>query len=151
MQKFNKQFILGLLSEIKDPEIPVINIVEMGIVQDVLVNDDELEVILTPTYSGCPAMDLLDSQIHDLFIDYGFSKVNVTKVYKPAWTTDWMTAQTKGKLRSYGIAPPQGLALGKRELLSQKSIICPLCSSDNTEQISHFGSTACKALYKCKM
>lgn len=145
-----KEEIYQYLSEINDPEIPVVNIIEMGMVRDVVCTEDLIEVFLCPTYSGCPAMDMIDSMIKQKLQEKGCSAVKVTLVYKPAWTTDWMTAETKEKLRKYGIAPPEGSALSKKALLNEEAVTCPQCKSKNTQVKSMFGSTACKALYTCK-
>ena len=149
-QSQDKQLIYHYLSEISDPEIPVINIVEMGVVRDVLFHDLNLEILLTPTYSGCPAMDMIDQMIKEKLSSKGYDAVATTLVYKPAWTTDWMSAETKEKLREYGIAPPVGKATSKKGLLNQEMVSCPQCGSKNTEIKSMFGSTACKALYLCE-
>jgi len=145
-----KQLIYHYLSEISDPEIPVINIVEMGVVRDVLFHNLKLEIRLTPTYSGCPAMDMIGHLVREKLQSKGYDSVEITLVYKPAWTTDWMSAETKEKLRVYGIAPPVGTATSKKGLLNEDSVSCPQCGSKNTEIKSMFGSTACKALYLCK-
>lgn len=146
----NKILIYRYLSEISDPEIPVINIVEMGVVRDVLFHASNIEIKLTPTYSGCPAMDMIHQLIKEKLHSKGYNDVVVTLVYKPAWTTDWMSDETKQKLTNYGIAPPVGKATSKKALLSEELVSCPQCGSINTEMKSMFGSTACKALYVCK-
>ena len=142
--------IWGILNTIPDPEIPAISIVELGIVRDVVHNDDTFIITITPTYSGCPAMDMIDTLVKEKLHENGCGTVKVTLVYKPAWTTDWMTAETKEKLRVYGIAPPEGSALSKKDLLNDGPVGCPQCGSRNTEIKSMFGSTACKALYICR-
>jgi len=146
----NKELIYEYLSEVTDPEIPVVNIIEMGMVRDVVCTDDEIEVFLCPTYSGCPAMDMIDTMVKEKLHEKGCGTVKVTLVYKPAWTTDWMNAETKEKLRVYGIAPPEGSSLSKKDLLNEGAVACPQCGSKNTEIKSMFGSTACKAMYTCK-
>ena len=146
----NKKLIYRYLSEISDPEIPVINIVEMGVVRDVLFHASNIEIKLTPTYSGCPAMDMIHQLIKEKLYSKGYNDVVVTLVYKPAWTTDWMSDETKQKLTNYGIAPPVGKATSKKALISEELVSCPQCGSINTEMKSMFGSTACKALYVCK-
>ena len=110
----NKKLIYRYLSEISDPEIPVINIVEMGVVRDVLFHASNIEIKLTPTYSGCPAMDMIHQLIKEKLYSKGYNDVVVTLVYKPAWTTDWMSDDTKQKLTNYGIAPPVGKATSKK-------------------------------------
>lgn len=141
--------ILEILETVTDPEIPVLTIADLGIIRSVNVSDDEVEVVITPTYSGCPAMDMIEVNIKAALQDAGYRNVKVTSVITPAWTTDWMTASGKEKLKAYGIAPPQGSA-DKSTLTGEvKNLECPLCGSANTELVSQFGSTPCKALYKC--
>ena len=146
----NKKLIFRYLSEISDPEIPVINIVEMGVVRDVLFHASNIEIKLTPTYSGCPAMDMIHQLIKEKLYSKGYNDVVVTLVYKPVWTTDWMSDETKEKLARFGIAPPLGKVASKKTLLNNEYVSCPQCGSKNTEMKSMFGSTACKALYVCK-
>ena len=140
--------IFTILSEIPDPEIPVINIQELGILRDVIVNGDEAEVVITPTYSGCPAMKQIENDIVSKLQENGIEKVKMKMVYHPAWNTDWIPDEAKEKLRKYGIAPPEKATSDKGALLGKKKA-CPHCNSVNTELVSQFGSTACKALYKC--
>ncbi len=149
-QSLNKDLVYKALSEIADPEIPVINIVEMGMIRDVLFHDEKLEVLLSPTYSGCPAMDMIEDMVITKLNEKGYKSSKVTLVYKPAWTTDWMNTHTREKLRAYGIAPPKGSSMSKIDLLNQGKVTCPQCGSNNTEIKSMFGSTACKAFYTCK-
>lgn len=143
--------IWHILEDIKDPEIPVLSIVDLGIVRAVNdQGDDGVEVVITPTYSGCPAMDMIAGQIKDTLNDNGFSKHQIKSVLSPAWTTDWLTENGRKKLLAYGIAPPEKSTTNKQVLFGgQKKIACPQCGSNNSEQISEFGSTACKALYRC--
>ncbi|MBI4931220.1 MAG: phenylacetate-CoA oxygenase subunit PaaJ [Bacteroidetes bacterium] len=153
--------ILVILSEIPDPEIPVINIKELGVLRDVIVNGNEVEIIITPTYSGCPAMKQIQDDIISAMKKNGIENTKVKMVYHPAWTTDWITDEAKEKLKKYGIAPPEkcikDLGLRNKDfsipnpksLILNRSIACPQCGSENTEMVSQFGSTACKALYKC--
>jgi len=160
----SKQHIYELLSEIPDPEIPVINIKELGVLRDVVVNGTEVEVIITPTYSGCPAMKQIQDDIVSVMKKNGIENTKVKMVYHPAWTTDWITDEAKEKLRKYGIAPPhpspplpkgEGVTcatfspFGGDKRGGVRDVICPHCGSENTEMVSQFGSTACKALYKC--
>jgi ring-1,2-phenylacetyl-CoA epoxidase subunit PaaD len=140
-----KQKILSILQDVFDPEIPVLTITDMGIVRNVHINDDEVEVIITPTYTGCPAMDMIAMNIRLVLIENGYQKIKVTSVLSPAWTTDWMTEAGKQKLKAYGIAAPD-----KKFELAADGVECPQCNSTNTQLISEFGSTACKALYQCK-
>lgn len=140
-----KEEILKLLEEVYDPEIPVLNIVEMGIVRNVNESDNGYEIEITPTYSGCPAMKTIEDEILDLLHSEGVEKAKIKKVYSPPWTTDWMSEETKLKLREYGIAPPGGSA----EEFILKKITCPFCKSTNTKLTSEFGSTSCKSLHYC--
>tara|TARA_B100001093_G_C26849653_1_gene1024506 strand:- start:777 stop:1280 length:504 start_codon:yes stop_codon:yes gene_type:complete len=144
-----KQQVYKYLEEVPDPEIPVINIIELGVVRDVLFHDSSIEVLLTPTYSGCPAMDMIDNMIKHKLHAKGYESVKVTLVYNPVWTTDWMNEETKEKLRLFGIAPPKGKSSSKKSLLKGEYILCPRCKSKNTNLKSMFSSTACKALYIC--
>ncbi len=147
----NKEEIFKILSEIPDPEIPVINIGELGILRDVKLEDDLCTVVITPTYTGCPAMKVIEDDIKIKLKERGIEKVKVELVYSPAWTTDWINDVAKEKLRVYGIAPPDHSSVDKKVLLGKaRELKCPLCGSKNTEMISQFGSTACKALYRCK-
>ena len=129
--------IWTLFETIPDPEIPVISVVELGVVRDINIEDDKISVVVTPTYSGCPAMQQMQDDIEKKLISNGFTNFEIITKLSPAWTTDWMSKETKEKLKKYGIAPPE------------KIIECPQCNSKNIEIISEFGSTACKALYKC--
>jgi ring-1,2-phenylacetyl-CoA epoxidase subunit PaaD len=143
-----KQEVLDYLSVIADPEIPVVTIQEMGMLQDVIISDNGYEVILTPTYTGCPAMSIIEADIKALLLEKGIAPVKVTMVYSPAWTTDWMNDTAKEKMRQYGIAPPMHSSCGSM-FLAEQHVHCPHCDSADTNLISRFGATACKALYKC--
>lgn len=146
----DKKTIYTYLEEIKDPEVPVLSIIDLGIVRDVTINGDELEVIITPTYTGCPAMDMIAATIKIELATLGFKKVKVTTVLAPAWTTDWMTEEGKRKLKEYGIAPPNPKQQAcNSHLFSEETVQCPQCNSYHTHRISEFGSTACKSLYQC--
>ena len=145
LHNITKQKINKVLESVCDPEIPVLSIMDMGIVRDVLFNDDEVEVLITPTYTGCPAMDMIAMQIRLALLENGYHKNKVTSILAPAWTTDWMTEAGKQKLKTYGIAAPD-----KKFELAEDGVECPQCNSTNTKLISEFGSTACKALYQCK-
>lgn len=145
-----KENIFNLLSSIPDPEIPVINIQELGVLRKVELVNDEVIVDITPTYSGCPAMKMIEDDIVALLKKNGFEKVKVNMVYSPAWTTDWLTDEAREKLRKYGIAPPEKTTMDKGSITgTPKNLACPQCNSKNVEMISQFGSTACKALYRC--
>jgi len=137
--------IWEILQTVTDPEVPVLTITDLGIVLDVKINDEEIEVIITPTYTGCPAMDMIAMNIRFALIENGYHNIKITSVLSPAWTTDWMTEVGKQKLKAYGIAPPTT----RSDETSDLVIECPQCHSTNTKLISQFGSTACKALYQC--
>ena len=147
----DKKTIYSYLAAITDPEVPVLSIIDLGIVRDVKTNDDEIEIVITPTYSGCPAMDMIAATIKIQLATLSFKKIKVTQVLSPAWTTEWMSEEGKRKLREYGIAPPNP----KQQVCDQKlfaeaeAVQCPHCNSYHTHRISEFGSTACKALYQC--
>lgn len=143
-----KEDIVEILRGIPDPEIPVINIDELGMLRDVVMTGDHVEVVITPTYSGCPAMAQIESDIIAKLKEHGIEQVTVRMTYNPAWTTDWISDEAKEKLRHYGIAPP-GVTHDIVVPLIAESVVCPHCGSLNTQEISHFGSTACKALYHC--
>lgn len=151
MKTLNEQDIFHYLEEIPDPEIPVINIIELGVVKKISLRDGGVEVELTPTYSGCPAMKQMEDDIKGTLRKKGIEHVFVKTVYDPPWTTDWLTTEAKEKLRKYGIAPPQESTTDKSFLSGKtKDIKCPRCGSHHTTMVSQFGSTACKALYQCK-
>jgi ring-1,2-phenylacetyl-CoA epoxidase subunit PaaD len=139
------QNIWKILEQVADPEIPVLTIADLGIIRDVKLNGDEVEVIITPTYTGCPSMDMIAMNIKMALIENGYSKIKVTSVLSPAWTTDWMSEDGKKKLKAYGIAPPYS----QNATAADREIACPQCNSTNTKLLSEFGSTACKALYQC--
>lgn len=149
---YRKEIIWSWLEEITDPEIPVLNIVEMGIARDVSVEGDEVTVKITPTYSGCPAMSAIEKEIKVKLVEKGVDHFEVKKDFSETWTTDWMTEDAKAKLKDYGIAPPGKTSSDDNFLKSLKStkvIPCPYCESLDTELQSEFGSTACKAQYYC--
>lgn len=140
--------IWTILEQVTDPEIPVLTIADLGIVRDVKINGYEVEIIITPTYTGCPAMDMIAMNIKLALLENGYSNIKISSVLAPAWTTDWMTEDGKRKLKEYGIAPPEG-GPGRFQRPGSSPIPCPQCNSTNTRCISEFGSTACKALYQC--
>lgn len=146
------------LGGVSDPEIPVISIVDLGIVRAVdITGADSCAVTITPTYSGCPAMQVIADTITEALHGHGVANVTLVNQLSPAWTTDWMSAEGKVKLQGYGIAPPaqqvidiSGLTSGvKRRPMPKLTVVCPNCGSEHTELTSQFGSTPCKALYKC--
>lgn len=135
------------LQQISDPELPVLSITDLGMVRDVEREGAGWHITFTPTYSGCPATEYLLNAIEQTLNDAGFSPVKITISLSPAWTTDWMNADARQRLREYGVAPPQGQTCEKP--LAHGPVQCPRCGSSSTEKISEFGSTACKALYRC--
>jgi ring-1,2-phenylacetyl-CoA epoxidase subunit PaaD len=145
--------ILSLLNSIPDPEVPVLTVTDLGIIRDVNIisPDKSVEITITPTYSGCPAMDMISTNIRATLLQHGYKDVIITKVLSPAWTTDWMTESGKEKLKAYGIAPPGKAGFADADVLFAEpaKVQCPQCNSYNTVLISEFGSTACKSLYKC--
>lgn len=142
--------VWDILKKVSDPEIPVLTVVDMGVVREVTEKEGELLVSITPTYSGCPAMNEIESNIRWALEEAGYDHVNVETRLSPPWTTDWMTDEGKEKLLEYGIAPPEGSSADKSVLFGEaKKVMCPQCRSRNTTMVSQFGSTACKALYKC--
>lgn len=158
----NAAEVWAWLAEVSDPEIPVISIVDLGIVRDVQVAvDGACDITITPTYSGCPAMQVIADAITDALRSRGVAEVRLRNQLSPAWTTDWMSEEGKAKLTGYGIAPPaqqvidiSGLRPGAHAAISRRaqprlSIACPNCGATHTEITSQFGSTPCKALYKC--
>jgi len=149
--KISIQKIWQLLEEVPDPEVPVLSVIDLGIIRDVKVGENEVEVIITPTYSGCPAMDMIRTNIKLALIEHGYKNVKVTSVLSPAWTTDWMSEEGKQKLKEYGIAPPnpKQQVCDENLFAPHEAVQCPHCDSWHTRRISEFGSTACKALYQC--
>jgi ring-1,2-phenylacetyl-CoA epoxidase subunit PaaD len=136
-------------ASVVDPEIPVLTIADLGVLRDVVFDGDQVEVAITPTYSGCPAMNMIALEIEIALERAGFRAPKVRTVLSPAWTTDWMTEDGRRKLRDYGIAPPQA-SNSRRALFGEQSVACPQCRSEDTELLSEFGSTSCKALWRCK-
>jgi ring-1,2-phenylacetyl-CoA epoxidase subunit PaaD len=146
----SKEDIYTILEGIPDPEIPVISIVDLGVIRNISITGKIIEVEITPTYSGCPAMKQIEDDVRKTLKSEGFEEVKIKTIYHPAWTTDWLSASAKLKLQNYGIAPPEQSTSDKSFLTNRpKSITCPRCKSKNTTMVSQFGSTACKALYKC--
>ena len=140
----------ALLEWVTDPEIPVVSIRDLGILRDISLDGGQVTVTITTTYSGCPAMSAIRADIRQTLSAAGFDDVRVKQNLSPAWTTDWMTAQGREKLREYGIAPPQKSVEGHCAVTSPgTAVACPQCGSEHTECFSEFGSTACKALYRC--
>lgn len=145
-----KEDVYAILAQVEDPEVPVLTIEDLGVLRDVEIDGSRIDVIITPTYSGCPAMDMITVNIKAAMQDAGYEDVHVKLVLSPAWTTDWMSEAGKQKLKAYGIAPPVEQTGDKSFLFGEeKTVPCPQCDSASTEVISQFGSTACKALYRC--
>ena len=144
----SREQVLDWLSQVPDPEIPVLSITDLGIVRDVEIND-EVVVSLTPTYTGCPATEVIEQSVIDALNDAGVEGVAIKRVLSPPWTTDWITDSGRDKLRDYGIAPPEKGASKRALLHGERQIACPRCSSLETSVVSEFGSTACKASYRC--
>jgi len=144
----SREQIMAWLDDVADPEIPVLAITDLGIVRNVTIQDDVV-VELTPTYSGCPATEVIEQSVLDELHRQGVENVTIKRVLSPPWTTDWISPEGRDKLREYGIAPPVNGG-SKRELLhGNREVACPRCASLNTAVVSEFGSTACKASYKC--
>lgn len=139
------------LEGVTDPELPFLTIADMGILRDVRARaDGTIEIDITPTYSGCPATDVIRLDVEVALAKAGVDRFEVRSILSPAWTTDWMSPAAREKLRANGIAPPEK-ASGKRALFSTAEVTCPQCGADATERVSEFGSTACKAHYRCRV
>jgi ring-1,2-phenylacetyl-CoA epoxidase subunit PaaD len=152
----NKEEIWQFLETVKDPEVPVLSIIDLGIVRNVEWVEEAADkgfwnITITPTYSGCPAMDMISTQIRMTLYASGIDAFEINTILSPAWTTEWMTVSGKEKLREYGIAPPHPLPAQYADvtLIDPGPAACPRCQSAHTHRISEFGSTACKALYQC--
>ena len=147
-----QEAIINEIKAIPDPEIPVITIEELGILKNISLENNILNVTITPTYTGCPAMQHIEDDIKKIAEKYLLSNYKINTVLSPAWTTDWITDAAKEKLIAYGIAPPEKTSVNKAILLGKANRVvkCPQCGSVDTEMINQFGSTACKSLYKCK-
>ena len=147
----NKKEIYTILENVKDPEIPVISILDLGIVREVFEENGGLHIHITPTYSGCPAMDVIPQMIEEEMRTNGYEKVHVKNILTPAWTTDWISTSGKAKLKEYGIAPPVESTTDASFLKGEEKVVpCPRCSSNKTKLVSQFGSTPCKAAYQCE-
>lgn len=143
----DKETIISIISEVKDPEIPVLSISDLGILRKIEFTGDKISIQITPTYSGCPAMETIQEDIRIELANHGLVHVEIKQVLSPAWTSDWMSETGKQKLISYGIAAPRSPACVHNG--DDQPETCPHCHSINIEMISRFGSTACKALYRC--
>lgn len=149
---FDLEHINALIKEVPDPEIPVLSVFDLGVIRNVEVENETIIITITPTYSGCPAMYTIEADIKTKLKENGFPSVKINMVLSPPWSTDWISEEGLIKLEAYGIAPPVKGTADKGELFASdpQNIRCPQCKSINTEVINMFGSTACKALYKCK-
>ena len=135
-------------ARVVDPEIPVLTIADLGVLRNVTVSDGQVEVAITPTYSGCPAMNMIALEIEMALEREGIKNSVIRTVLSPAWTTEWMSDEGRKKLKDYGIAPPK-TGGGRRALFGEEQVACPQCGSVDTEVLSEFGSTSCKALWRC--
>ncbi|NTS40614.1 phenylacetate-CoA oxygenase subunit PaaJ [Flavisolibacter sp. BT320] len=145
-----EQQLWQILEEVKDPEVPVLSILDLGIVRGLSYRDGRVEVVITPTYSGCPAMDVISMDIRLKLIEKGYRDIAVQQQLSPAWTTDWMTEEGKRKLKAFGIAPPNPKQqFCTSDMFREEAVQCPHCNSYHTELLSQFASTACKAMYRC--
>lgn len=151
-QQIDADIIFGWLEAVPDPEIPVISIQELGILRDVKIDEEgRVTVHITPTYNGCPAMDMISVQIRAVLQEKGIEDVRVISLIEPVWTTDWITESGRQKLHDYGIVPPVEKTTDTSFLTNKSPIVaCPRCGSTETKLVSRFGSTACKALYTCE-
>jgi ring-1,2-phenylacetyl-CoA epoxidase subunit PaaD len=150
MVMISEKEIWNILEEVKDPEVPVLSVHDLGIVRSVKTSNDKIEIVITPTYSGCPAMDVISMDIRLKLIEKGYRNISIQQQLSPAWTTDWMSEEGKQKLKAFGIAPPNPKQqFCTAEMFRQEAVQCPRCNSYHTELISQFGSTACKAMYRC--
>ncbi len=142
--------VRSVLEDVRDPEIPILTIADLGILRDVAIENGEIVIVITPTYSGCPAMNTIEQDIRAALDAAGMAPARIETRLAPAWTTDWLSAAGRRKLLEVGIAPPAQRSTNKRLLGAAPAIACPQCGSQATERVSEFGSTACKALYRCR-
>ncbi len=146
----NEAHISKILSGVLDPEIPVLSIQDLGIIRKIEMDGNKPIITITPTYSGCPAMTVIEVEMRAALLTAGIEEFEIKTVLSPPWTTDWISQQGLDKLREYGIAPPEKSSSSKLVLFGKESeVTCPQCGSKHTEMVSRFGSTACKAMYKC--
>lgn len=139
-----------ILADVPDPEIPVLNVVELGIIRYVRsMDDDRVAVGVSPTYTGCPATEVIASSIRSRLESEGYREPKVETVLAPAWTSDWLTDSARAKLKEYGIAPPAHAVSNPKHLWREPKVACPRCASTQTSKVSEFSSTPCKALYRC--
>jgi len=147
-----KKNIIQILETVCDPEVPVLSVVDMGIIRNIDFIDNDLQITITPTYTGCPAMDVIRMNIRLALAEHGYKNFELKTILSPAWTTDWMSEKGKEKLKAYGIAPPKAVQVvcTLDTFQEEEAIQCPHCNSYHTRMVSRFGSTACKALYRCE-
>lgn len=154
MQSITIQQVYDWLAQVSDPEVPVLTVMDMGVIRDVALLETgegtEATITITPTYSGCPAMDMISMNIRMALMSRGIKKVHIQEQLSPAWTTDWMSEDGKRKLREYGIAPPVRKSSSQVGMFEEENVPCPRCNSSDTELVSQFGPTSCKSLYKCR-
>lgn len=143
--------IWSLLENVFDPEVPVLSVIDLGIVRDINISDQNVEVVITPTYTGCPAMDVISMNIKMELLANGLQNISIKQILSPVWTTDWISEEGKRKLKDYGIAPPnpKQQVCNDKLFAAAEAVQCPQCNSYHTHRISEFGSTACKSLYVC--
>ena len=164
-----RQQVLAILETVSDPEVPVLSVIDLGVVRDIIINltplpglstehaegqggvSGRITLFITPTYTGCPAIDVMNMNMRMALLEAGFTNITIKQVLSPAWTTDWMSENGKEKLKAYGIAPPQykQAVCTPDSFQAEEAIQCPMCNSYHTRLVSQFGSTACKALYQC--
>lgn len=137
--------ILSILEKVTDPEVPVLSVLDLGIIRKIVFENGDPVISVTTTYSGCPATDVINADIRMILIEQGYKNIQIKNQLSPPWTTEWMSEEGKRKLKEYGIAPPN-----KKFSIPKDGITCPQCNSINTKLISEFGSTACKALFQCR-
>tara|TARA_B100000902_G_C27021883_1_gene770035 strand:- start:216 stop:707 length:492 start_codon:yes stop_codon:yes gene_type:complete len=152
MQEISQEQIMKILEGVMDPEVPVLSVLDLGVIRDVKIRKSGVEIDISPTYTGCPAMDVISSSVKNAILSIGVNNVKVNTVLTPPWTTDWISEAGRKKLEDFGIAPPQQNSKIKRELFeAAQKVPCPKCKASDTSCVSLFGSTACKALYKCNV
>lgn len=140
-----KNNIIKILEKVTDPEVPVLTVLDLGIIRNIDFENGDPVITVTTTYSGCPATDVINTDIRMTLLEHGYKNITIKNQLSPPWTTDWMSEEGKRKLKEYGIAPPD-----KKFSIPKDGVECPQCNSNNTKLVSEFGSTACKALYQCK-
>ena len=148
-----KERVYDWLSQVSDPEVPVLTVLDMGVIRDVQLAETpagtEVTITITPTYSGCPAMDMISMNIRMSLLSRGITKVHIKEQLSPAWTTDWMSEEGKQKLKEYGIAPPLRKSSDSLGMLEEEKVPRPRCGTEETEHESQIGPTSCKSLYRC--